>query len=109
MSAADILKTLEADAWADYKHYHVRAHAVQFVGLFAAGFFVALAKAGWHVDGWDALAGLALGAAGAAIRQMFPQLPWTAFLTLVRDAQDAHPAPPPAAAAPAAPSPPGAG
>lgn len=76
ITPVSLVSNLEQDLAADWKHYHVQAHLVQFAALFAGGLGTALAAGGWHVAGWGALGGLALAAAGAAVRQMWPQVPW---------------------------------
>jgi hypothetical protein len=82
-----LVANLEQDLAADWKHYHVQAHLTQFASLFAGGLLASVAADGWHVAGWGALAGLALGAAGAAVRQMWPQVPWSAVKAALAEAK----------------------
>lgn len=86
-SSSALLSNLEQDLAADWKHYHVRAHVIQFAALFVGGMGTALAAGGWHVAGWGALGGLALAAAGAAARQVWPQVPWPVVVSALKDAR----------------------
>ncbi len=88
-SATSVLSALEQDLAADWRHYHVQAHLLQFVSLFVASFGVSLAAAGWHVAGWAVLGSLALAAAGAAVRQVLPQVPWPVVKAALADARAA--------------------
>ena len=87
ITPSSVLANLEQDITADWKHYHGAAHVKQFLGLFAAAFVTAVAAAGWHVAGRGVLAGLVLGAAGAAVRQMWPQVPWPVVKSALAEAK----------------------
>jgi hypothetical protein len=78
--AAGTLAGLQEDLAQEFAHYHVRAHAMQFAGLFLSALVTAVATGGLHVIGWGALAGLVVGAGGVALRQMWPQVPWGSVL-----------------------------
>lgn len=100
MATTKILAALEEDLKIEFRHAHVKAHLVQFAGLFLSAFLTSVAVGGFHVAGWGALAGLAVGAAGAAARQMWPQIPWPIVLAVLRDGQQPSTPPAPPAAAP---------
>jgi hypothetical protein len=103
---SEVLKGVEDDLRAEFKPAHLKAQALQFVSLFVAGFLASLIGAQFRVTGWEALVGLAAGAAGAAVRQTFPQIPWLAALGVVQDTRTVHeaapakPSAPPASVAP---------
>jgi hypothetical protein len=93
-STRSVVSALEQDLAADWRHYHVQAHLTQFVALFVGSFVASVAAAGWHVAGWAALGSLVLAAAGGAVRQVFPQIPWSVVKSVVGDAKAAvEPAP----------------
>lgn len=87
ITPSSMLSNLEQDLKADWRHYHVLAHITQFCALFGAGLLTAGAAAGWHLTGWGMLASLVLGAAGTAVRQMWPQVPWSAVETALDEAK----------------------
>ena len=91
----DLLTGLEEDLRLEFQHAHVRAQVVQFAGLFASTLLTALATGGFHVAGWGALAGLVVGALGAAARQKWPQVPWPTVLAVLHAGQQAKSASPP--------------
>lgn len=97
ITPSSLLANLEQDLAADWKHYHLQAHLLQFVSLFVSGFVTAIATGGWHVAGWGAVGGLALAAAGAAVRQMWPQVPWPVVKSALAEAKSLadRPSPPP--------------
>lgn len=96
VTPSSVVANLEQDLTADWRHYHVQAHLVQFAALYVAGMGTALAAAGWHVAGWAALGGLGLSVAGATVRQLWPQVPWSVVKAALADAAAAveRPAPP---------------
>lgn len=96
----DLMTGIEEDLRVELKHAHVRTQLLQFAWLFAAALATAVATGGVHHAGWGALAGLVVGAAGAAVRQMRPQVPWSAVLSVLHATA---PAGEPTAAPPAAP------
>lgn len=96
MAAQSILAAVEEDLKGEFQHAHVKAHAIQFAGLFLSAFLTSITVGGFHVAGWGALAGLLVGAAGAAARQMWPQIPWALVLSALRTGQE-QPTPPPTA------------
>ena len=87
ISASKLVANLEEDLAADWRHYHVQAHLLQFVSLFGGGLLASITAGGWHVAGWGALGGLALAAAGAAVRQVWPQVPWSVVKGALADAK----------------------
>lgn len=88
MAGRSILTSVEEDLRGEFTSAHVKAHVIQFAGLFVGGFLAALVGAQFRVSGWDALAGFAAGAAGAAARQMWPQIPWPLVLKVLGDARE---------------------
>jgi hypothetical protein len=94
MTGSSILAAVEEDLKGEFQRAHVKAHAIQFAGLFLSAFLTSVAVGGFHVAGWAALAGLAVGAAGAAARQMWPQIPWPLVLSVLHAGQQ-QPTPPP--------------
>lgn len=100
MTGQSILAAVEEDLKGEFKRAHLQAHLVQFAGLFLSGFVTALAVGGFHVAGWGALAGIAVGAAGAAARQMWPQIPWPLVLSILHAGQQTPVTPAPPAAPP---------
>lgn len=95
------LAAVEEDLRAEFEHAHVRAQFLQFLGLFASALVSAVVAGGFHVAGWAAVAGVVVGALGAAARERWPQVPWAAVLEVLHAGQ--QPADPPAAAPAAAP------
>lgn len=85
MTAQSILKGLEEDAVKEFEHYHVPQLAKQFAAGYVTLLIGSLAAAGWHVAGWAALWSLLGGAALATVEKLWPNVPWAAFLKLLRD------------------------
>lgn len=91
-----LLTGLEEDLRVEFQHAHVKAQLFQFAGLFLSALLTSLATGGWHVAGWGALAGVVVGALGAAVRQQWPQVPWSVVLSVLHGGAQ-PPAVPPAA------------
>ena len=90
----DLLTGLEEDLRVEFEHAHVRTQVFQFAGLFVSALATAVATGGLHVAGWGALAGLVVGALGAAVRQKWPQIPWSVVLSVLRSGRSESAQPP---------------
>lgn len=84
----ELLTGLEEDLRVEFEHAHLRAQLLQFAGLFLSALGAAVAAGGLHVTGWGALSGLVVGALGAAARQKWPQVPWSAVLSVLHAGQE---------------------
>ena len=88
MSAAGIVRGLRQDLREEFVHAHGPAHLKQFAALFVGAFGTAVVAGGWHVAGVGAMGSLVVGAAGAAARQVWPQLPWRAAVRVLAHAEE---------------------
>jgi hypothetical protein len=70
---------------ADLASAHLRQQAARFTRLTVVAFGAQLATLGTGHLGWEALAGVAVGAVEVGYRQWAPTVPWTQVTTRLRE------------------------
>jgi hypothetical protein len=76
-----------ADLGALFTASRLRTYAARFASAFVVAFGSCVSTAGIHAWSWSLLAGVASGAAVAALETVWPSIPWSAVLGKLRAAK----------------------